>query len=80
MATYNIGSVFSKLYILTKLKANDVKFIPSDREKLDLLEDYTHGTVNSIFVEIQPNSMNIKNAPRNYVESGPMGQMLCKEF
>ena len=27
---------YSKLYILTKQSANDVKFIPVDREKLDL--------------------------------------------
>ena len=27
---------YSKLYILTELSANDVKFIPVDRQKLDL--------------------------------------------
>ena len=52
---------FSKLYILTELSANDVKFMPSDRQELDLSKYiYSYGTVNSIFVEIQPNSTNIK--------------------
>ena len=51
---------FSKLHILTELSANDVKFISVDRQKLDL----SYGTVNSIFVEIQPDSTNIKNDPR----------------
>ena len=27
---------YSKLYILTELSANDIKFIPVDRQKLDL--------------------------------------------
>ena len=52
---------YSKLYILTKLSANDVKFISSDRQELDLsIYIYSCGTVNSIFVEIQPDSTNIK--------------------
>ena len=56
---------FSKIYILTKLRANDVKFISVDRQKLDLsIYIYTYGTVNSIFVEIQLDSTNIKNDPR----------------
>ena len=55
---------YSKLYILTELSSNDVKFIPVDRHKLDLSKYiYNYGTVNSIFVEIQPNSTNIKNDP-----------------
>ena len=54
---------FSKLYNLTELSANDVKFISVDRQKLDLSKLYTYGTVNSIFVEIQPDSTNIKNDP-----------------
>ena len=29
---------YSKLYILTEQSANDVKFISSDRQKLDLLK------------------------------------------
>ena len=56
---------YSKLYILTKLSANDVKFISSDRQELDLSKNiYIYDTVNSIFVEIQPDSTNIKNDPR----------------
>ena len=56
---------YSKLYILTELSAFDVKFISVDRQKLDLLKYiYTYGTVNCMFVEIQPDSMNIKNDPR----------------
>ena len=51
----------SKLYILTELSANDVKFISVDRQKLDLsIYIYTYGTLNSIFVEIQPDSTNKK--------------------
>ena len=57
---------YSKLYILTELSANDVKFTSVDRQKLDLSKYiYTYGTVNSTFVEIQPNSTNIKNDPRS---------------
>ena len=57
---------YSKLYILTELSANDVKFISSDRQELDLSKYiYSYGTVNSIFVEIQPDSTNIKNGPCN---------------
>ena len=56
---------YSKLYSLTKLGANYVNFISVDRQKLDLsIYIYTYGTVNSIFVEIQPDSTNIKNGPR----------------
>ena len=52
---------YSKLYFLTELNASDVKFISVDRQKLDLPKYiYTYGTVNSILVEIQPNSTNIK--------------------
>ena len=44
---------YSKLYILTELSANDVIFISSDRQELDLSKYiYNYGTVNSIFVEI----------------------------
>ena len=56
---------YSKLYILTELIANDAKFISSDRQELDLSKNiYSYGTVNSIFVKIQPDSTNIKNNPR----------------
>ena len=52
---------YSKLYILTELSANDVKFISVGRKKLSLsIYIYTYGTVNSIFVEIQPDSTYIK--------------------
>ena len=54
----------SKLYILTELSANEVNFISSDRQKLDLSQYISYGTINSIFVEIQPNSTNMKNDPR----------------
>ena len=56
---------YSKIYILTELSANDVKFISVDRQKLDLSKYVSYGTVKSIFVEIQPDSTNIKNDPRN---------------
>ena len=55
---------YSKLYILTELSANDVKFISSNRQELDLSKYISYGTVNSIFVETQPHSTNIKNDPR----------------
>ena len=55
---------YSKLYISTELSANDVKITSVDRQKLDLSKYITYGTVNSIFVEIQPDSTNIKNDPR----------------
>ena len=56
---------YSKLYILTELSAYDVKFISGDRQKLDLSKYiYSYGTVNSIFIKIQPDSTNIKNDPR----------------
>ena len=58
---------YSKLYILTELSANYVKFIPVDRQKLDLSKYNSYGTVNSIFVEIQPDSTNIKNDPRKSI-------------
>ena len=61
---------FSKLYILTELSANDVKFISSVGQELDLSKYiYSYGTVNSIFVEIQPDSTNIKNDPRTQLEN-----------
>ena len=52
---------YSKLYILAELSPNDVKFISVDRQKLDLSKYITYCTVNSIFVEIQPDSTNVKN-------------------
>ena len=55
---------YSELYILTELSANVVSLTSVDRQKLDLSKYITYGTVNSIFVEIQPNSTNIKNDPR----------------
>ena len=55
---------FSKLHILTELSANDVKFISVDRQKLDLSKYIYLWYVNSIFVDIQPDSTNIKNDPR----------------
>ena len=56
---------YSKPYILSELSANNAKFISSDRQKIDLsIYIYSYGTVNSIFVEIQPDSTNIKNDPR----------------
>ena len=55
---------YLKLYILTELSVNDVKFKSVDRQKIDLSKCITFGTVNSIFVEIQPDSTNIKNDPR----------------
>ena len=61
---------YSKLYILTELSTNDVKFISVDRQKLYLSKYiYTYGTVNSIFVQIQPDSTNIKNDPRIFAKS-----------
>ena len=64
-STSAIFMPYSKLYILAERSANDVKFIPVDRPKLDLLKYiYTYGTVNSKFREIQPDSTNIKNDPR----------------
>ena len=66
---------FSKLYILTELSANDVKFISVDRQKLDLSKyikkNYTYGTVNPIFVEIQPDFTNIKMTLVNLISSPP---------
>ena len=67
ISTSVLYHAFSKLYILTELRANDVKFISVDRQKLDLSKNiyiYTYGTGNSIFVEIQPDSTNIENDPR----------------
>ena len=55
---------YLKLYILTELSAIDVEFISSDRQELDLSKYIVIGTVNSIFVEIQPDSTKIKNDPR----------------
>ena len=56
--------LYSKLYILTELSANDVKFNQLIDKSLTFQNIYTYGTVNSIFVEIQPDSTNIKNDPR----------------
>ena len=53
---------YSKLNILTELSANGVNFI-------------SVGTVNSIFVEIQPDSTNIKNDPRIYIKTLLFGLM-----
>ena len=55
---------YSKLYSLTELSASDVKIKSVDRQKLDLSKYINYGTVNSIFIEIQPDSTNIKNDPR----------------
>ena len=45
-------------------RTNDVKFISVDRQKLDLAKLYLlMGTIISIFVEVQPDSTNIKNYP-----------------
>ena len=64
ISTSVLYHAFSKLYILTELRANDVKFISVDRQKLDLsIYIYTYGTVNSIFVEIQHDSTNTENDP-----------------
>ena len=63
---------YSKLYILTELSANDVKFISSDRQELDLSNIYSYGTVNSIFVELQPDSTHIKNDPRMFVRTSEL--------
>ena len=60
---------YSKLYILTELSAIDVKFISVDRQKIELSKYISYGTVNSIFVEIQPVSTNIKNDPRTIYNS-----------
>ena len=53
---------YSKLYTLTELSANDVKLISSDNQTFQNI--YSYGTVNPIFVEIQPDFTNIKNDPR----------------
>ena len=72
---------YSKLYILTELSANDVKFIPVDRQKPVLSKYISYGTVNSIFTEIQPDSTNIKNDPRNVLlkncKHNPTGRIIC---
>ena len=47
--------------MLDELNSNDITFISIDRQRLDT---YMYGTENSIFVEIQPNSTKMKNAPR----------------
>ena len=60
---------YSKLYILTELSVNNVKFISVDRQKVDLSKYISYCTVNSIFVEIQPDSTNIKNDPRIWLEN-----------
>ena len=57
--------LYLKLYtsILTELNTNNVNFILIDRQKLGPLKMYTYVTVKFIFVEIEPSSTNIKNAP-----------------
>ena len=67
---------YSKLYILTELSAYGVKFISRERQELDLSKIYSYGTVNSIFVEIPPDSTNIKNDPRNTFKCQGMQNML----
>ena len=62
---------YSKLYILAELSANDVKIISVDSEKLDLSKYIYIGTENSIFVEIQPYSTNIRNDPRIMIIESP---------
>ena len=57
----------SKLYILTKLNANDVTFISVNIQKLYHFTDVIYCTVNSIFVAIKSFSTNVKNAP--YISS-----------
>ena len=54
---------YSKLYILTELSVNDVKFISVDRQKLDISK-YIYLWYRKIFVEIQPDYTNIKIDPR----------------
>ena len=51
---------YSKLYILTERSANDVTFISVEDRRQTFQYTYTYGTENSIFVEIQPDSTNIK--------------------
>ena len=63
ISTSVLYHAISKLHFLTELSVNDAKIISVDRQKLE----YTNGTVNSIFVEIQPDSTNIKNDPRIYL-------------
>ena len=55
--------LYSKLHILTELNANDVKLYQLIYRKYILQKMYTYGTVNSIFVVIQPHSTNIENDP-----------------
>ena len=50
----------SKLYILTELSANDVKFISVDRQKLDLLK-YIYLWYRKFYICREPDSTNIKN-------------------
>ena len=69
ISTSVIFYAYSKLYIFTELSANDVKFTSVDRQKLNLSRYIIYGTVNSIFVEIQPDSTNIKNDPRILLQS-----------
>ena len=61
---------YSKLYILTELSASDVKFISVDRQKVDFSKYTYYGTINSIFLEIQADSTNIKNDPRTFAPHG----------
>ena len=53
----------SKLYILTELSANDVKFISVDRQKLDLLK-YIYLWYRKFYICREPDSTNIKNDHR----------------
>ena len=57
--------LYSKLNNSNELSDNGVKFISVDRQKLHVdLSKYIYSWyVNSIFVEIEPNSTNIKNDP-----------------
>ena len=57
---------YSKLYILTEIRANDVKLISVDRQKLDLSKYIYLWYRKSILVEIQLDSTNIKNDPRMF--------------
>ena len=55
---------YSKLFNLAELSANDVKFISVDRQNQDIHKYIYLWSVNFIFVDIQPDSTNMKNDPR----------------
>ena len=57
----------SKLYILTELNDIDVKYTSVDRKNKTFQKMHTYGTLNSIFVVVQPHSTNIKNDPRKII-------------